>query len=132
MIEWRYANCAAAPAGQQHHGGPPGAPLVPPQAVRQQQQQDAGAEREGGRERAERAGQHLGDGVHAAVPEAREDTGRDVQQADEGAGSGDEGRHRLRPRTTQQSADSAVVVAHLTARNPARHFPIYPDRHRIP
>lgn len=97
------------------------------QAVREQQQEDARAEREGGGEGAERAGQDLGDGVHAAVPEAREDARRDVQQPYEGAGTGHEGRYGLGAGAAEHPAELAV-----TAWNHTRHFPIYPDRHRIP
>ena len=69
-------NCATRARGQQHHGGPPGPALAALEPVGEQQQQDARAERERGGERAERAGQHLGEGVHTAVPEAREDARR--------------------------------------------------------
>lgn len=43
---------------------------MPLQPVCEQEQEDARAEGERGGERAERAGEHFGDGVHTAVPEA--------------------------------------------------------------
>ncbi|GAA3893565.1 hypothetical protein GCM10023084_53030 [Streptomyces lacrimifluminis] len=95
--------------------------------MREEQQEDAGAEGERGGERAERAGQYLGDGVHPAVPEAREDSRGDVDQTHERTGPGDDGGDGLGTRTAQYAPYSAC-----SSRNLARHFPIYPDRHRIP
>ncbi|GAA3115466.1 hypothetical protein GCM10010449_41940 [Streptomyces rectiviolaceus] len=48
--------------------------------------------------------------MHAAVPEAREDACRYVQQAHEGAGAGDEGGHGLGAWAAEQSAESAVAA----------------------
>ncbi|GAA4993131.1 hypothetical protein GCM10023335_00560 [Streptomyces siamensis] len=93
----------------------------------EQQQEHARTERERGGERAEGAGQYLGDGVHAAAPEAREDAGGDVQESDERAGPGDQGGDGFGSRTPEYAPRSAC-----STRNLARHFPIYPDRHRIP
>ena len=112
---------------QQHHRRPPGPALAALEAVGEQQQQYAGAERERGGERAERAGQHLGDGVHPAVPEAREDARRRCP----------EGRRarRLVPTRTGTASGRGPRSTRRTrviGRNLARHFLIYPDRHRIP
>ncbi|GAA4303275.1 hypothetical protein GCM10023086_19880 [Streptomyces venetus] len=102
----------------------------------EQQQQHTGAEGQGGRERAERARQHLGKRVHAAVPEAREDAPRDVQDAHEGARSADEEGNGLGAWTAQQPASPAHPVwtsrTAAATRNLTRHFLICPDRHRIP
>lgn len=70
---------------QKDDGGPPGPALAPIESVREQQQQHTGTEREGGREGAERAGQHLVDGVHTAVSGAREDARVDVQEGHQGS-----------------------------------------------
>ncbi|GAB1328355.1 hypothetical protein ACE1SV_26940 [Streptomyces sennicomposti] len=61
------------------------------------------------------------------MPEAREDGRGDVEEADERTGPADEHGDDLR-------AGAAEYASHPTraARNPVRHFPIYPDRHRIP
>ncbi|GAA1172364.1 hypothetical protein GCM10009654_32000 [Streptomyces hebeiensis] len=77
---------------------------MPLEAVGEQQQEDAGAQRQRGGERAERAGQDLGEGVHPAVAETGEDTGGDVDQSDGGAGPADQGGHGLGAGTAQQPA----------------------------
>lgn len=94
-------NCASAPAGSSATAARRGPALAAPEAVGEQQQQHAGAERERGRERAERAGQYFGHGVHTAVPEAWKDAGGDVQKTYEGAGSGDEDGDGLGARSVQ-------------------------------
>ncbi|CAM5229815.1 hypothetical protein SCYAM73S_04109 [Streptomyces cyaneofuscatus] len=111
------------PRRKQHHRRPPGPPLVPLQPVREQEQQHAGAQRERGGERTERAGEHLGEGVHPAVPEAGEDTGRDVDQSDDGAGGADDGRYGF--------GAGAVEQPPHALRNRHRFIPIYRDRHRF-
>jgi hypothetical protein len=65
--------------------------------------------------------------VHTAVAEAREDTRRDVQKPYERAGPGDQGGNGFGARTAEYAPQSA-----RSSRNLTRHFPIYPDRHRIP
>jgi hypothetical protein len=65
--------------------------------------------------------------VHTAAPEAREDPRGDVQDPYECAGPGDEGGNGIWARTTEYASRPARAVWNL-----ARHFPIYPDRHRIP
>ena len=118
--------------GQECHRGSPGPALAALEAVGEEEQQNAGAEGQGGRERAERAGQDFGDGVHAAVPEAGEDARGDVQDAHQGAGSGDEGGDGLGAWPAQYPAHPARTDrAAAATRNLARHFLICLDRHRI-
>ncbi|GGZ85327.1 hypothetical protein GCM10010389_24480 [Streptomyces echinoruber] len=95
--------------------------------MREQQEQHARAEREGGGERAERAGQHLDQVVHTAVPEPGEDPGGDVQKAHQGARPADERGDGLGTRSSQRAPRTSG-----SAWNRFRHFPICPDRHRIP
>ncbi|GHF07206.1 hypothetical protein GCM10014715_73960 [Streptomyces spiralis] len=95
--------------------------------MREQQQQHARAEGQRRGERAEGSGQHLGEGVHPAVPEARKDTRRNVQETHDGGGPADERGDGLGARTAEYAAHPRG-----STRNLARHFPIYPDRHRIP
>jgi hypothetical protein len=45
--------------------------------------------------------------VHTAVPEAREDTRRDVQQTDDGARPGDQDGNGLGARTTEYAPRAA-------------------------
>ncbi|GAA1311939.1 hypothetical protein GCM10009647_036170 [Streptomyces sanglieri] len=82
----------------------------------EQQQQYAGAQRERGGERPEGAGQHLGEGVHPAVPEARENACGDIDQADDGAGGTDQRRYGFGARAAYELA--------YRARNRSRFIPI--------
>ncbi|GGV91199.1 hypothetical protein GCM10015535_48860 [Streptomyces gelaticus] len=82
----------------------------------EQQQQDARAQRECGGERSEGAGQYFGERVHPAVPEAREDAGGDIDQADGGAGGTDQRRYGFGARASYELA--------YVARNRYRLIPI--------
>lgn len=98
--------------GQQDDGGPPGAPLAPFDAVGEQEQQDARTERERRGERAEGAREHLGEGVHAAVPEAREDPRGNVDEADRGAGASHQCRYGRGSRPAQEPARMCRIRDH--------------------
>ena len=74
------------------------------EAEGEQEQQDTGAEGERGGERAEGSRQHLGEGVHPAVPETGEDACGDVYQADGGAGTADQSRYGFGARSAQEPA----------------------------
>ena len=86
---------------QQRDRGAPCPALAPPESVREQQQQHTRAQRERRREGPEGPGQHLGEGVHTAVPEAREDPGGDVKEPDEGDSPADQAGNGLGARAAQ-------------------------------
>ncbi|GGY56238.1 hypothetical protein GCM10010326_58400 [Streptomyces xanthochromogenes] len=92
--------------------------------MREEQQQDAGAERHGRREGAEGARKHFADRVEPTVPDAIEDSGRDVQEAHDRAGRTDQLGNRLGARPAEDLS--------YTSRNRSVFVPIYPDRHRFP
>ncbi|GGT36293.1 hypothetical protein GCM10010207_40360 [Streptomyces atratus] len=70
----------------------------------EKQQQDARTQGEGGGERSEGAGEHLGERVHPAVPEAREDARADIDQSDDGAGGTDQRRYGFGTRAVYELA----------------------------
>lgn len=89
---------------QQGDGGPPGPVPAPLDPVCEQQQQHPGAQREGGREGAERAGEHLGEGARTAVPGVGEGARGEVEQARQGARPAGEDGGRLGARGAEQAA----------------------------
>ncbi|GHE37444.1 hypothetical protein GCM10018785_03940 [Streptomyces longispororuber] len=68
--------------------------------------------------------------MQAAVAEAGEHTRRHVQESYERAGSGDPGGDGFGAGPTEDAAQPTLTL--WTLWNHTRHFPIYPDRHRIP